>query len=121
LNSIVDKVVHPILEKYHLPLYHTNTEYHASFAWCLLDPATSAQTVIAADADGAVDVEDEEESQVASTEEPPERKTPFRQGLVEDLGRVFGKQILAKQPDGGWEISDLILRAGKVLHTIPLA
>lgn len=119
LNSIVDKVVHPILEKYHLPLYHTNPEYHASFAWCLLDPANSAQAVVAADADGAVDIEDE--SQVVSTGEPPKRKTPLPPDLVDELGMVFGKQILAKQPDGGWEISDLILRAGKVLHSIPLA
>jgi hypothetical protein len=112
-------VVHPILEKYHLPLYHTNPEYHASFAWCLLDPATSAQAAIAADADGAIDVEDE--SQAASTKEPPERNIPFPQDLLDELGMVFGQQILAKQPVGGWEISDLILRAGKVLHTIPLS
>jgi hypothetical protein len=112
LNSIVDKVVHPILEKCHLPLYHTNPEYHASFAWCLVD------TKAGSDSDSLSD-ETVDDSQ--STEKAYGTKAPFSKELLEKLGLEFGPTILEKQPNGGWEVDHLVLRAGKSIYEIPLS
>jgi hypothetical protein len=90
-----------------LPLYHTNPEYHASFAWCLLDSAASGLQG---------DQDDAEE-----TEKPSGLKTPFSDRMVKKLGEEFGASLLAKQPSGGWEIDHLVLRAGRAIHEIPLA
>lgn len=111
----MEKVIHPILEKYHLPLYHTNPEYHASFAWCLLEATDPAH------AESAVRADIEDDEQNPSDEGMIARGTPIPQDLVEALGKIYGNQVLAKQPDGGWEISELVLRAGKAFHSISLS
>lgn len=36
LASIQEKILTPFLKLHHLPLYHSNPEFHTSFAWCLL-------------------------------------------------------------------------------------
>jgi hypothetical protein len=116
----VDKVVHPILEKYHMPLYHSNPEYHASFAWCLLEPFQTEPAT--ADPLGTdTDLQDGTDTRSTATVGGVGDKAPFSNDLVDELGRLYGKEVLAKQPTGGWEISSVVLRAGKALREIPLA
>lgn len=107
----MEKAIHPLLDKYHLPLYHENPEYHASFAWCLLKP----------DKDGAsTDVD-------AGKDEPVEgnlsrrEESPFTTELIRELDRGFEQKILAAHPKGGWDISHITFRVGKSIHEIPLS
>ena len=102
----MDKVVHPILETVHLPVYHANPEFHTSFAWCLL-PAGSSTLTSADEEDGAgrSDTQD----------------SPFTDAIVAELDSGFADTILAAHPVGGWTIRDVTLKVGKDISTIPLS
>ena len=107
----MDKAVHPLLAKYHLPLYHNNPEYHASFAWCLLRPNTEGTALV-------VDpLADDADDPVA----PDSAESPFRQDLLDDLNRNFQQRLLDAQPRGGWDVSNVVLRVGKVTHHLPMS
>lgn len=112
MKSIADNVIHPLLSKYHLPLYHDNPEYHASFAWCLLH--TSPPDQASSFGEDGIDLE------IQSTPSPMATK-PFSQDLIDDLNRRFEKRLLAAQPESGWVVPHLTLRVGKSLTEIPLS
>lgn len=45
LVNIQDRIITPFLKLHHLPLYHSNPEFHTSFAWCLLEQCGNPFTV----------------------------------------------------------------------------
>ncbi|ORX33636.1 hypothetical protein BD324DRAFT_209271 [Kockovaella imperatae] len=46
INDLLERVIHPVLDTLHLPRYHTNPEFHASFAWCLDTETPISQAVV---------------------------------------------------------------------------
>jgi hypothetical protein len=125
IENIIDKVVHPILAKLHLPLYHSQPEFHASFAWCLLNPHPPTAFVSAEEEDtrwteiASVDpLEVEFESD--QPDMPGDSPTPFTPAILSELSDAFQERILAAQPRGGWQIDSLDLKVAKDVFRLPL-
>jgi hypothetical protein len=126
LERLLDQAIHPVLAKLHLPLYHTNPQFHASFAWTLIYPSVhtaldspdSPSPDIGAGVDGSLD--DTAASSGASEAETGPCQTPFTPEVLAQLSEKFGKAILAAQPQGGWEVHHLELKLGKEVHLLPL-
>lgn len=127
LERLLDQAIHPILSKLHLPLYHTNPQFHASFAWTLIDPVSAhpasdspdfPPSTSGAGPDADVSLDDAELS--PSTSEASTGETPFSPEVLAQLSEKFGKAILAAQPQGGWEVDHLELKLGKEVHLLPL-
>lgn len=111
---MVDKAIHPLLAKYHLPLYHTNPEFHASFAWCLLRPGEEGIT-------SGLDTAMENDGVEDHIARPAMADSPFTRQVLDDLNTGFERKLLEAQPRGGWDVSHAILRVGKAVHNIGLA
>lgn len=101
--------VHPELAKLHLPLYHDNPEFHASFAWCLVKPSIGATSEYSL-------------SEVEEKDVPESRdKTPFTPAVLSDLTSRFAAAILQAQTKDGWLIDGVQLKIAKDIYTIPFA
>lgn len=120
-----------MLAKLHLPLYHSRPEFHASFAWCLLDPHPHPHPPIAAVAEeeastrpagiamDPLEVEFEAD-QPDMPNDPPSPPTPFTPAILSELSDAFQARILAAQPRGGWQIDSLDLKIAKDVFRLPL-
>ena len=97
----------PLLQSLHMPLYHSNPEYHASFAWCLID-----QTDQTSKDGSAVDESDgfEESSD----------QVPIPHEVLAQVNEEYRDVFLRSQPREGWSISDVELKIGKDVQTVPL-
>ena len=102
-----------MLDKYHLPLYHENPEYHASFAWCLLDGSSETRS--------ATIVQNPETDQQSEVNPHERVDSPFSSDLIAELDNKFEQKILGAHPKGGWDISHITFRVGKSIHEIPLS
>lgn len=95
-----------MLRKLHRPLYHSDPEYHASFAWCLTDsPDTKVSRT-------------EEEGQDSSTAHPLD--DPFDMGLIQELDEEFEAGLLSAQPVSGWKVDKIVLKIGKDMIECPI-
>ena len=103
----MENVLHPLLGSLHLPLYHSDPEYHASFAWCLVD-----QTDQASKDGSAVDESDGFEGR--------SDQIPIPHGVLARLNEEYRDAFLRSQPREGWSISDVALKIGKDVQTISL-
>jgi len=110
LKTILERVIHPILGELHLPLYHETPEFHASFAWCLLQPTTGSTSSSTSEA--ALADQSETSSEAASS--------PFTKEIVQELNGSFQQLILSTQPSAGWTISAVDLKISKDVFHIPL-
>lgn len=109
INALVDKVIHPILETLHRPLYHTNPEFHASFAWRLLDsPSEASKTV--------PQTTKEEQHDLRAVP----ANSPFGDTFVQTLNEAFEAGLLSSQPTGGWDVSSIELKVSKEITTLRL-
>ncbi|WVW80048.1 hypothetical protein I302_102021 [Kwoniella bestiolae CBS 10118] len=121
LESILDKVIHPLLEVNHFPKYHENPEFHTSFGWTLLQPTSG-------ECDGTIagDVDDYDTPNLpttprdSSTTEFKSKFTPFLDDLVKRINTKFEDAILERQPKGGWEVDTVQFRVAKEVHILPL-
>lgn len=102
--------VHPELAKLHLPLYHDNPEFHASFAWCLVKPGAGLTR------EHSLPEEEEGDDVLESGD-----KTPFAPAVLSDLTSRFASAILQAQPKDGWLIDGVQLKIAKDIYTIPFA
>ena len=109
IDAIVESAIHPLLHKLHLPLYHSNPEYHASFAWCLIDPRgdTEASTL-----EDVADLENGYEDAPALV--------PIPGSVVRQLDEELRDAFLKSQPYGGWRVIDLKLKIGREVRSIKL-
>ena len=107
INEIVEKILHPQLQNLHLPLYHSNPEYHASFAWCLIDETTqgSKEVAFADHLDGFED---------------SSQQTPIPDRVIMQLNDDYRDSFLRSQPLEGWSISEIELKIGKDVKKISL-
>ncbi|WVQ94633.1 hypothetical protein IAU59_001713 [Kwoniella sp. CBS 9459] len=132
LKAIIDDIIHPILEKLHLPTYHENPEFHTSFAWCLLKPRLPAPRNSMGVPTSDADALDEYEAQAGpnaprelegsgfkakATESPT---LPLTNGALADLNARYRHKILARQPKGGWEVDSVRFKAGKEVSILAL-
>lgn len=134
-----------VLKRLHLPLYHEEAEFHASFAWALCGrrEASGAKEVKGArrakgakEGKGEVEEEGEGENEGQSVggrgeggggenrrdgEEPDddEASTPFPPALIHALA-THTDTLLGAQPVGGWRISHLCIKIAKDVVRIPL-
>jgi hypothetical protein len=106
VESILEKVVHPILKKYHLPLYHKDPEFHASFAWCLIrrEQDRVHESAVPDKIDSSDSIHHE----------------PISSQVINNLNDEFGKALLENQPKGGWHISSVEVKLAKDVITLPL-
>lgn len=107
----MEKVVHPILSPLHLPLYHDNPEFHASFAWCLLRSGSSSDSSSSSDA--ALDADQSEMSSDMAD-------SPFIPAVLRKLNGDFEQLILSSQPSAGWTIDSIDLKISKDVVHMPL-
>ena len=110
----MNKVLHPILRDFHRPLYHSNPEYHASFAWCLTDPSPTADLDLASNPDPA-----EQEFDALADQTRP-AKVPIPDSVIDDLNTELEARIVAAQSRNGWQIDSLILKTGKEVTEMSL-
>jgi hypothetical protein len=128
IENIIDEVVHPILAKLHLPLYHSHPEFHASFAWCLLDPhpqtapgsATKEDTLTEIASVDPLESEFEFAAESDQPDMPGDAPTPFTPAILSELSDRFQERILAAQPRGGWQVDSLDLKIAKEVFRLPL-
>jgi hypothetical protein len=111
IERIVNKVVHPILANLHLPLYHSEPEFHASFAWCLLRRSASVTG---------------QSAEVLQSHQPDSGttdalSTPLIPELLCRLSEEFEQRILSSQPSGGWVIDTLELKIANDITQLCLA
>ena len=90
-----------MLQKLHRPLYHSDPEYHASFAWCLTDPLGRGDA-----GEGDVELCGPE---LAGTPV----KVPISDETVTKVSDQFQRLILDAQPKGGWFVNKIVLKIGK--------
>lgn len=99
LERIQSEIIDPFLRLHHLPTYHSNPEFHTSFAWVLVpvpEPTDSPSLV------GTVD-------------------DPFTEKVMENLQKEFGKAILDAQPKGGWQVDGISTKIGKTCRDFALS
>jgi hypothetical protein len=110
--------MHPLLTEIHRPLYHTNPEYHASFAWCLtgtdkqLPSGTAQSQAISPGADAVIN------HMPGNTSQP--LLEPISEDVVADLHKAFERRILDAMPPTGWLVTELFLKTGKDITRIAL-
>lgn len=134
LKDIAEKAINPILERLHLPKYHDEPEYHASFAWCLHDGDGIESKKVRSSGSGArpkalesdkedVDLKGQDLDNAAMLAHPSgdgRAAFPFTIEMLAQLDADFEKEVLGKQPKAGWGIDSVVLRIGKEVTTIPL-
>lgn len=108
----MERAIHPVLDNLHLPRYHSNPEFHASFAWCLLHP-TGESGPRSADLDLDVLEDDAPDSKNAPA-------SPFDASLLKKLNARFGDQLMRTQHAAGWEVTHMELKIAKDIYRIPL-
>ncbi|WWC87794.1 uncharacterized protein L201_002686 [Kwoniella dendrophila CBS 6074] len=122
LNEILDKIIHPLLGVIHLPTYHENPEFHTSFGWTLLDPSTVSTSI--GQKESKVELPLNKEIQEEDTLESPVKGSklarPFSDDLLERINNKFAKDIIKKQPKGGWEIDTVNFKVAKEIHILKL-
>lgn len=116
IDEIVEKILHPILREYHRPLYHSNPEYHASFAWCLTGPEPSAHDD---EPSPHTAVKGDDGCELAAVSNKPAR-TPISNTVIDKLNSELEGRLLAAQPKSGWRIEHVVLKIGKDATLIPL-
>lgn len=120
IEETVERVLHPLLHKLHLPLYHNNPEFHASFAWCHLD-LSAEQSEVGSEEDVA---EGWQELDSRTPLEPDSGtgsfspRTPFTAKILDELSTEFQARIMASQPAGGWQVNHLDLKVAKQVHRL---
>lgn len=105
LERIQSQIIDPFLKLHHLPTYHTDPEFHTSFAWVLV-PVLS------------------DETDVGPAEPGQQRKPvddPFTDKLLEQLEAQFAQALLDAQPKGGWRIDRISTKIGKTSRDFTLA
>ncbi|WWC60210.1 uncharacterized protein I303_102776 [Kwoniella dejecticola CBS 10117] len=128
LEDILDQIIHPLLEIYHLPKYHENPEFHTSFGWTLLQPtldrASSEVIPNTMNPDGAAMVSEDTNAFIEETSdvrnEDHIRHSPFTDEMIKRINTVFREKIMDKQPQGGWEVDRVYLKAAKEVHVLHL-
>ncbi|WOO85179.1 U6 snRNA phosphodiesterase [Vanrija pseudolonga] len=101
LARALEHAVAPVLRRHHLPAYHDDAEFHASFAWCLQA--------------GAEGDKEEREGDVS-----PSDAAPFTPELLAHLGATRSAALLKAQPASGWTITDLCVKVARDVTRIPL-
>ena len=107
----MDKAIHPILAKLHRQLYHSNPEYHASFAWCPVDNADDEAQGTKTDMFNGDRVDATLDNSVAG---------PIDDQVITHLQEESEKTILSSQPPGGWTVDALNLKIGMEFTSHPL-
>lgn len=105
IDGIVQAVIHPLLKTLHRPLYHSDPEYHASFAWCLTEEGGEVDARVDR---GGSDV------MTYPTADPVHRE------LLRRMDVEFESGILGAQPPLGWVIDKLVVKIGKDVLKVPL-
>jgi hypothetical protein len=99
LERIQSEIIDPFLRLHHLPTYHSNPEFHTSFAWVLvpvptpIEPSTSTTVV----------------------------DDPFTEEVLQHLRKRFEKAILDAQPKGGWQVDKISTKIGKTYRDFALS
>lgn len=106
-------MVHPLLVKLHLPLYHTNPEFHASFAWCFVEPDPKKEAERLTGSLGAAYDGDMPEGGAP-------QGSPITEEMLREANSKFGSDILSAQPRGGWNIAAVQLKIGKEVTKLDL-
>lgn len=105
LGRILELAVAPVLRRHHLPAYHDDAEFHASFAWCLQAGS------------------DEGEANGTASSSPSTDGTstaPFTPELLAQLSATHTPALLKAQPATGWTITDLCVKVARDVTRIPL-
>jgi hypothetical protein len=105
LERIQSQILDPFLRIHHLPTYHSDPEFHTSFAWVLV-PVPE-------------DVTDVGTSQPVRQSKPID--DPFTDKLLELLEAQFGQALLDAQPKGGWQVDRISTKIGKTARDFTLA
>ncbi|ORY27444.1 hypothetical protein BCR39DRAFT_538049 [Naematelia encephala] len=121
--KIAQDALDPLLQSLHLPTYHKNPEFHASFAWTLLPEEDEHK----AKSYKSTPVNQERSSDTASiqakgdnassTKIPP--LSPFSPEVLDQLNRKFRENILKAQPEGGWIITGVTVKIGNSTSFVP--
>ncbi|KAL1410338.1 hypothetical protein Q8F55_004346 [Vanrija albida] len=117
LRRLLDGAVAPVLERHHMPAYHADAEFHASFAWCLQagEGTPSGGTASPAAAD---DVGDGGDADTDGDAAAP--AVPFTPALLARLGAAHTPALLKAQPPAGWTITALCVKVARDVTRIPL-
>jgi hypothetical protein len=99
LERIQSEIIDPFLRLHHLPTYHSNPEFHTSFAWVLVPVPTPSET------SASTTVVDD----------------PFTEELLQCLQEKFEKAILDAQPKGGWQLDKISTKIGKTCRDFALS
>jgi hypothetical protein len=87
-----------------LPTYHSDPEFHTSFAWVLVPVA--AMTSIGPSEPG---------------QQWKHIDDPFTDRLLGQLEAQFAQALLEAQPKGGWQIDRISTKIGKTARDFTLA
>ncbi len=99
LARIQDTILTPFLKRHHLPLYHNQPEFHASFAWALARPALPSGS------DGTA-------TTAARWDNPFDANVlASANNHTAEVERAIGK---------GWEVDALEVKVGKTITRIAL-
>ncbi|KAJ9099822.1 hypothetical protein QFC21_003822 [Naganishia friedmannii] len=103
LEHIQSQIIDPFLRVHHLPTYHSQPEFHTSFAWVL------------------VPAQDLESSAVRPAHNIPHMGDPFTEQLLQRLEERLSEALLNAQPRGGWLIDGLSTKIGRTVRDFPFA
>lgn len=105
LERIQSHIIDPFLKIHHLPTYHSDPEFHTSFAWVLVPVPADVTSV--------------------GPPEPGQQRKhiddPFTDRLLEQLEAQFAQALLEAQPKGGWQIDRISTKIGKTARDFALA
>ncbi|WVR03900.1 hypothetical protein IAU60_000899 [Kwoniella sp. DSM 27419] len=124
LEDLLDKHVHPVLRRLHLPTYHENPEFHTSFAWCLLrSDGVSPQAQQDAVEEDCLEVGSD--GQVTDSTPVGERNDRPANSLVDQriadlVSARLSDQVLASQPAGGWTVDTVQVKIGRDTTSVRL-
>ncbi|KAL7419733.1 poly(U)-specific 3'-to-5' RNA exonuclease [Cryptotrichosporon argae] len=135
MSKLLDRI-HPLLERLHRPLYHTDPEFHTSVAWCLFPssetvapPAAGTDDIVARhnddgysngsngrDKDGVANNGEDGDDDAPDLADDVSPLMP----LVPALDIEFTPRVVKHQPPGGWTVAAVLLKVGKTVMSIPL-
>jgi hypothetical protein len=105
LERIQSQIMDPFLKIHHLPTYHSDPEFHTSFAWVLVP----------------VPADEADDSPSGSRQERKPIDDPFTDELLKQLEARFAQALLDAQPKGGWKVDRISTKIGKTARDFPLA
>jgi len=102
-----------------LPRYHSRPEFHASFAWCLLDRQNPDLAALSPASEQTTSADPPRSGKKTAVERDPP-KTPFTPRVLQQINEAFGTRLKDLLPSSGWEVERIEVKVGKDIRTYDL-